>query len=409
MMKIKHNSALMLVPVLLLVMAPHSSFAAFTFQDKSFDSFESYVTFVAEYLIIWRELHGQGAATTTRTIVTPEPSPVSSVDVDTRLPDDVTSHEARLQGRIRLEKNDNASVWFEYGTSSRKLTTTTPREYREGTDRSNRFDQKIQKLVDDQVYYYRAVAENDQGVRFYGKVRTFLTPVDPRIQRSALRVQTLSATDVDEARATFRARLDWRDEPYMYVWFEYGEEDNELYETTPIRRVFDTHPRDYERTVRRLEQRQTYYYRAVGEDADGSRSYGVVKRFTTKRDIENETPKITVKRADNITLHTAVVRATIDMNDFNEGITFLVYGEDREEINEVDERYDRYRQIREYGDERQKVLLDDDLDRFDTYEVKLTGLDLDTTHYYAFGVSYEDENEDDVLLLSRTQSFKTKR
>ena len=109
----------------------------------------------------------------------------------------------------------------------------------------------------------------------------------------------------------------------------------------------------------------------------------------------------------NVTRHEATIVGTVDMNDFNNGTVFLLYGEDEDDVLHVRDREDEYDDIREYGDDLQKVRLDGDLDSFDRYEYTITGLDLDTRHYYAIGVSYEDEKEDDVLLLSRIRYFTT--
>jgi hypothetical protein len=95
------------------------------------------------------------------------------------------------------------------------------------------------------------------------------------------------------------------------------------------------------------------------------------------------------------------------MNDFRDGEVFLVYGEDEYQVDEVDNEYDSYRDIDEDGDDLRKFRLDSDLDGDSSYEVRVTGLDDNTDHYYALCVGYENQYNNDVLKCSATREFET--
>jgi len=397
-----------------VALLPSSAHAAYNFAGQTFDSFEEYSVYVAAYLVVWRELHRGPSSVQPTEQTSREPSATTTeatsshpIDVTTRYAQNIAAHSATLEGRVTHDGNAYAEVWFQYGTSPYKLSSSTVHETRERRDLSNRFDQKLLDLTHDMTYYFRAVGTNPDGLLSYGTVRSFRTPVDPRIDRSAVRISTARANNLDENRATLHARIDFRSETYARIWFEYGDEEDELFERTPRATIRVGDGSEYERTVRGLEDEYRYYFRAVAQDPQGSLSYGRTYSFTTRRDIPNEQPAVTTERAEAITAHTAVLKGAIDMNDERDGVAFLAYGEDRDDIAEIPIRYDRFSRIREYGDDRQVILLDDDLDRYDEYSVKISGLDLDTEHYFAFGVAYE--NSDDVVLLGRVLRFTTRR
>lgn len=107
-----------------------------------------------------------------------------------------------------------------------------------------------------------------------------------RIDRSDVDVDTLSATDIEDDEAELRARIDLNREDEALVWFEYGEDDDDLDERTFKRRVTDSRGdiQTVSITVDDLDEDERYYYRAVVEDEDRDRSYGSVRSFTTDDD-----------------------------------------------------------------------------------------------------------------------------
>jgi len=103
------------------------------------------------------------------------------------------------------------------------------------------------------------------------------------VNRADVDVETLSATDIEENEAELRAEVDLDGEDEALIWFEYGEDDDDLGDRTTKRRIDD----DDGDTVRFTEQiedlddDERHYYRAVVEDKDGDRSYGDIRNFRT--------------------------------------------------------------------------------------------------------------------------------
>ena len=104
--------------------------------------------------------------------------------------------------------------------------------------------------------------------------------------RSDIDVDTLSATDIEEDEAELRMRIDLNREDEARVWFEYGEDDDDMDERTAKRTVTDS--RGDEHTVSIIEDGldadERYYFRAVAEDENGDRSYGDIRNFRTDDD-----------------------------------------------------------------------------------------------------------------------------
>jgi len=404
----------------LAVLVPSVSQAAYVFQGHVFQTRAEYNDYVAAYAETWRSLYGTSYTSTgtfprtTRAHVNTQERTSnrvtvrgSEIDVSTDRVRDISAHGARVTGRITHHDADTATVWFLYGERQKPYASSTVQEVRDARDRSDMFDQNLAGLVHNTRYYVIAVAEDEYGNRTYGEWESFRTGVDPRIQEGAVRISTYRAQHVDEDRAVLRARIDLDEALYARVWFEYGDIEDGLEDRTRVTVVNDADVREVLQPVRNLDDERTYYYRVVAEDPTGARNYGRTYSFRTTRDIDDEMPEVGIDRAMNVTRHEATIVGTVDMNDFNNGTVFLLYGEDEDDMLHVRDREDEYDDIREYGDDLQKVRLDGDLDSFDRYEHTITGLDLDTRHYYAIGVSYEDDSDDDVLLLSRIRYFTT--
>jgi len=220
-------------------------------------------------------------------------------------------------------------------------------------------------------------------------------------------VVTLSAQDVDEDSAVLRGEVDLNDSDYAYVWFEYGESKYDLDEETTHEKVDDSDDEEFEEKIDDLDEGERYYYRAIAKDEDGEKDYGVIRYFTTDGDGNDDEPDARTSSAINIDYDEAELRGTVDMNDFNNGIVFFVYGEDEDAVEDVEDDYSRYADIDEDGDDLQKFRVDADLDGTKTYTPMVTGLDKDTRYYFAIGVEYEDEDDDDTIILGNVYEFRT--
>ncbi len=229
---------------------------------------------------------------------------------------------------------------------------------------------------------------------------------------SAVDVITRSVTDVDEEDATLRGEVDFNNEDEATVYFQYGESSSNLqYNTTHFVLDEDDDDESFEHGITNLDDDTRYYFRAVAEDEDGRRDFGSILSFNTddnNRSTNNDNePNVDVDDADNIRNNSAELNGSVDMNDFRNGIVFFVYGEDEDQVEDVEDDYDQYRDVDEDRDELQKVLVDSDLDRKDDYARTVSSLDDDTRIYYSICVEYEDDDNDDVLTCSSIERFTT--
>ena len=122
---------------------------------------------------------------------------------------------------------------------------------------------------------------------------------------------------------------------------------------------------------------------------------------------DGDEPEVETRSATDIQEDEAALRGRVDMNDFEDGEVFFVYGTDDDQVDDVADDYDTYSDIDTDGDDLSKIRVDSSLDDSDSYEERVTGLDNDTRYYFAICVGYEDEDEDDVLTCDSADDFTT--
>jgi hypothetical protein len=197
-----------------------------------------------------------------------------------------------------------------------------------------------------------------------------------------------------------------------YAWVEYGDEGDDLYKRTAWKLVQKSSLFGYEAVMlplRNLKPETQYSYRVVVQDMNGAVAYGHLGTFRTNRDIINEKPTFTQVSAKNVRVHTVEFKAFVDMNDFDDGAVFLLYGKENAEITAVPASYTTYDRIHERGDALQKVLLDDSLSTNGLYSVTIDDLDRNTNYYYAFGTAYEGVDRKDVITLGSLGGVRTQQ
>jgi len=224
---------------------------------------------------------------------------------------------------------------------------------------------------------------------------------------SEVDVTTRSATNIEDDRATLRGVVDFNSSDEATVYFRWGTSASNLrYETTNVVLDENDDVTDFEATITKLNDDTTYYYRAVAEDEDGYKDYGTIMNFTTDNTSSSNEDWHT-DSAKYITDDSARLYGSVDMNDFNNGDVFFVYGEDESQVDDVADDYDTYSDVDEDGADLQKVLVDNDLDSDKSYWLNITGLDNDTDHYFAICVAFEDEDGDDAIVCGNTEDFTT--
>lgn len=274
----------------------------------------------------------------------------------------------------------------------------------------------VQRLLN-QLYALLAQLQAIQSVH-YGPVVT--TPVKQHTYNQSsygsydVEVDT---TDVDvdgDDSATFSGEIDLDDASYADVWFAYGQ-DGKLTEETDDERITDDG--DFEMDVDDLDEDERYYVRAVAQDPSGFISYGDILAFTSgndndddddddDNDNDDDTPDATTEDAEHVDDDSAELHGEIDMNDFDDGLAFFVYGEDENQIDDVEDE-DTYSDIDEDGDDLQKLELTSNMDGTRSFWATVNGLGEDTDHFFRICVQYEDEDGDDTLTCGDTENFTT--
>lgn len=209
----------------------------------------------------------------------------------------------------------------------------------------------------------------------------------------------------------FNGIMDLNDAPYAYAWFEYDTDDDDFDERTERIRV--TRDGMFTIKVDKDEFREStwYNYRAAGESPSGDRDYGTVRSlFVTDNgsgSSDDDEPDVQTLSARDIDDDSAELRGEVDMNDFRNGVVFFVYGEDEDQIEDVERDFDTYSDVDEDGDDLQKFRVDTDLDTSATYTGDVFGLDDNTDYFFQICVEYEDEDDDETLSCGGMEEFET--
>lgn len=221
---------------------------------------------------------------------------------------------------------------------------------------------------------------------------------------TTINVTTRNASNIDSDSATLRGTIDTKNNEDAEVYFEYGTSRNNLNKKTATEEYSaDT---DFDSTVSNLSEGTTYYFRAVAKDQNGDKDYGSILSFNTTGNTNDVEPVATTKVATDIADDNAELNGAVDMNDFNNGRVFFVYGTDENAIDDVTVE-NEYADIYEDGDDLMKVEADVDLDGTSSYTVDVTNLDDNTTYYFRIGVEYENENSDQEIEFGSVRSFTT--
>jgi len=152
-------------------------------------------------------------------------------------------------------------------------------------------------------------------------------------------VETLSAVDVEDDEAELRGEVQEGDN--VRVWFAISRTD-----TTPscssssqresVSGRYDEGD-DFDEVVTNLRDDTRYYYRACAQDDDRDITSGDIRRFTTDDENDEDAPEVETEDVDDIERTTAELNGSVDMNDFKNGIVFFVWGEDEDQVEDVED------------------------------------------------------------------------
>jgi hypothetical protein len=305
-----------------------------------------------------------------------------------------TTYAKNNKSSLNSNNNGLHLGWYKNGKISYSYTHWNNSKKKQNAYSYYAKNEEFQKLIEE---FRTRIAEYLKEHRTYYN-NTNTTEID---------VFTRTAINIEDNRATLRGRIDFNDEDEATVYFLWGDTRTNLDEETSHVLLDDNDDENFEKTLTGLRNNETYYYRAVAEDSEGNKTYGTVYTFSTN-DSDEDYPDVTTYSAQNIHDTSADLRGSIDMNDFNNGTVFFVYGEDEDQIHDVDEDFKAYSEIHEDGDDLQKTsVFDSNLDDTKSYTIEVTGLDRDTDHFFRLCVQFEDEDDTTLLVCGAIKSFTT--
>ena len=169
--------------------------------------------------------------------------------------------------------NLNTSAWFEYGTDSTRFTnSTTQTDYGAGV---RNFNITLLDLKPNNVYYFRAVAQNAQG-RTFGQIMSFTTgyPIYsnnpnnnvPTPNNTNLVASITPATQVYATSAKLNALIVNANSTPSTTWFEWSDNQNNLNNKTESINTGALPAVRHANTITGLKPNTTYYFRAVADN-----------------------------------------------------------------------------------------------------------------------------------------------
>ena len=186
------------------------------------------------------------------------------------------------------------------------------------------------------------------------------------------------------------------------------DEEDDDFEVVRVDKDLDDDD-SYEEEIDNLEEGEDYYFIICVEYQDNNNDEtlecGDVEDFETDGD-NNDEPEVETKNATNIGEHEAELEGEVDMNDFNDGIVFFVWGEDEDDIQDVEDE-DSFDDIDERGDDLQKYDIDLNFDGQDDFNFTVYGLDDNTDHFFRICVEYQDDDNDETLECGDVEEFET--
>ncbi|MFC1775274.1 hypothetical protein ACFLY0_00220 [Patescibacteria group bacterium] len=214
----------------------------------------------------------------------------------------------------------NTTNWFEYGTSNSFGNSTN--HYGHGGSASS-FNDNVSGLSYNSTYYFRCVAQNQHGTT-YGNTLTFNTGSGSGNLLPS--VSTYSANGVGETFASLRGHVNPHNTSDTSRWFEWGTNSWSLNNnTTKIGQ--GSSAGTFNDNVSGLSRNQTYYYRAVAQNSQGT-VYGSVQSFTTNGS-NNQRAFVSTQNATNIQNSAATLNGYVNPYNTSNTTRWFEYGTTR--------------------------------------------------------------------------------
>lgn len=303
-------------------------------------------------------------------------------EVTTLSEDNVDRDSARL--RCEVDPNgESTQVWFQWGEGDSTGDLDEVTSY-STVSSGTTFTRTISGLDEDTEYVFRCRASNSDGTDT-GDIEVFRTDGDGG--GDEFDVETRDADDIDEDSATLVCRVETGDED-AEVWFEWGEDDDDLDEDTSDVRVNDNSVTTVRRTITGLDENTRYYYRCVGEDDDGNFERGNIESFRTDDEggSNGDDPRVTTLSATGIDNASATLRCEVDPNGEDTDAWFE-WGTSSSNLN-------RRTSTQDVGSGDDTVNISS----------RLSGLVANTTYFYRCSADNDEGSDDGSTLIFRTTS-----
>jgi len=214
-----------------------------------------------------------GNNTETRTVIVGTQQG-SQPTVNTNSASNITQNSATLNGSVN-GNGLSTSAWFEWGTTTSLGNSTAQNAYGTG---SASYSATISGLSPNTLYYYRAAAQNSQGI-VQGNIVSFTTSSagGGGQEGNQPTVSTNSASNITTSSTTLNGFLNGNGLSTS-GWFEWGPSNSMGFTTSSNN--YGAGFSNFSAGVSGLNSNSTYYFRAVAENSRG-RVYGNVLSFVT--------------------------------------------------------------------------------------------------------------------------------
>ncbi len=304
--------------------------------------------------------------------------------------------ESQTLTYIPNSQDSDSTVWFDNSNQMNTISSNIDQNLFNNTG--------VLANGDGNVSQYWA----DQGtLRLRFQVGEDNTPDSPDVT-----TEHTSSEDVDDV--TLHGTINNYNEASL-VWFEVREENGSTYDITsqiPVNAGNATQSFNDE-VDGQFNTGEVYSYRACGMFYNEPNTYtdcGSYETFTIGGGNENDQePVADTFGADEIEDDSAELNGSVDMNDFEDGIVFFAYGQNQNDVSDLEQDFDTYSDAddAENGDDFQVILVDSNHDGDANFAEDISGLESDEEYFYQICVQFENENGDDEIECGGVENFYT--
>ncbi len=233
---------------------------------------------------------------------------------------------------------------------------------------------------------------------------------------NTLVVRTDSATSVSDSQATLNGDL-ISGGPAQEYWFmlsknrnpgcrDFGTGTERYNANTALGQIGSGANPSFSSVATSLSSNTTYYYVACAQ-RNLNYAEGVERSFYTGSGGGSGTglPIAITNSARDVQEDSAELRGSVDMNSYNDGLVFFVWGEDEDRVEDVSDE-DQYSDVQTRGDDLEKYVVDYSHDGNKSFSYDIDNLREDERYYFRICVEY-DRNGREELSCGSVRDFET--